>query len=62
MEQLDMNITEKAYEIYQEHGQDGVYEFVRGLPFDLPHHYCQPCEYPSPFHNGACLVCGSVIE
>ena len=46
-----------AYWIYERRGQDAVLEFADLL--DLPHAYCEPCEWISPFVDDACLVCGS---
>lgn len=49
-----------AYWIYERLGQDSVLEF--GSFLDLPHAYCEPCEWMSPFVDNACLVCGSTYN
>lgn len=56
------SLMDKAYEIYQVSGQDGVLEWaVKNLP-DIPWLYCEPCDYVSPVSNNECLVCWSPIE
>lgn len=53
-------LFEKAYEIYQEKGQSGVFDFAN--KYDIGYAYCPPCETSSPSLGGDCLVCGSPTE
>jgi hypothetical protein len=54
------NLPNKCYEIYQKHGREGVFEFIRKEHPEIKWEYCLPCEFDSPFDDdGDCLVCGS---
>ena len=58
-----MNNYEKAVEIYEKGGQYAVYEAVsKGELTADGWHLCVPCETPSPYEVGVCLVCGSPIK
>lgn len=58
-----MNNYEKAVEIYERGGQYAVYEAVsKGELTADGWHLCVPCETPTPYEDGVCLVCGSPIK
>ena len=55
-----MENTEKAYEIYVEKGQDGVFSAAHNGTIKIDKwDYCEPCEYDSPIYENCCLVCGN---
>ena len=58
-----MDNYQKAYKIYEKHGQVAVLKAVeRGeLKYDFYDH-CEPCEWISPIWESVCLVCGTVNE
>jgi hypothetical protein len=58
-----MDNYEKAYEIYEKHGQSAVLKAVEEgeLEYDS-YKYCEPCEWISPIWENSCLVCGTIYE
>ena len=55
------SITEVCNKLYHLHGQGAIEELMNNIQWE---HYarCQPCETIAPVYDGACLICGSVIE
>jgi hypothetical protein len=53
--------TDKAEELYSNGGQAEVLAFFTEVP-NVEWADCVPCEWESPISNGACLVCGSIIQ
>ncbi len=56
-------ILDKAYEIYQDKGQQGVFDYVNSLSEEdkklITWKRCNPCDCESPFTTGICVVCWS---
>ena len=51
---------EKAVKIYEEEGQQGVFDAVNNCTLTCDSwEFCEPCECSTPFDDGICLVCGS---
>ncbi len=58
-----MTNYEKAYKIYEMHGQFAVHNAAETgkLRVDLWGE-CEPCEIESPIEGGCCLVCGTIYD
>ena len=56
-----MSIYDECLAIYDEAGQEGVFQFVKRKYPNVEWRECKPCEIESPIHEGACLVCGSNV-
>lgn len=54
-------LSELCYQIYNQRGQEAVFEYVEAKHPDLEWEYCAPCECRSPIWEASCLVCGSVV-
>ena len=55
------NIGDEAYQIYQEKGMAGVFDYAveKGI---TEYRYCSGCETETPEYNNTCLVCGGIYE
>lgn len=57
-----MLLSEKCAAMYERGGQHAVFAYVTSRYPHIPWALCAPCEAQSPVLDGACLVCGSIVE
>jgi predicted DNA-binding transcriptional regulator YafY len=52
-----LSINEKLLLLYEDSGQQAVWDWVREYHSEWPWRWCEPCEDYCPIYEGACAVC-----